>query len=415
MPRSAPPSPRAPRPPAVFRRCDHAAPGALSWAAGPSERDASGGRFVGVGGVVTWCLLRRLGGVGEFVDLVLVRALEVVANRLLRRGRQGPHHLANASPPTFDGLPLRHTGCRHDLRRHALDLVDAAVVVTRVRHGLLFCHGRLVLLLRHADRTEPAAVEELPHHGLVAGQQHFARTEHDQVLAEQHAHVVGHRAGDVDVVRDDQDRAVDLRVDVDQQLAQVRGTHRVESGVGFVAEDDLRVEHQRAGQPGALAHTAGYLAGELLLVAGEAHHVELLHDDVTDFAFLLLGVLTQRERGVVVDVHRAEQRTVLEHDAEQLADLVQLLRGAFDDVAAVDDDAAALRAQQADQRLQEHRLAGTRRAQEHAYLTRRDLERDIFPDSLGTEGFRQSLNLNSDAHAFSFRRYFSATCLPLVA
>ena len=119
--------------------------------------------------------------------------------------------------------------------------------------------------------------------------------EHDQVLAVEHADVVRHGTHDIDVVRHDQDGGVDLGVDVDQQLAQVGGTHRVQAGVRLVDEDDLRVEHQRAGQAGTLLHTAGDLAGELVLGAHQAHHLELLHDDVTDFALLLLGVLAQRK------------------------------------------------------------------------------------------------------------------------
>ena len=111
----------------------------------------------------------------------------------------------------------------------------------------------------------------------------------------------------------------------------------------------------------------------------------------------------KREGGVVVEVHRAEQRAVLEHHAEQRADLVELLGRALDDVGAVDDDLAALRAQQPDQRLEEHRLAGTRRAQQHADLAGGDVHGDVFPDSLGTEGLGQSLNLDANAHAKSFR------------
>ena len=34
------------------------------------------------------------------------------------------------------------------------------------------------------DRTEAAAVEELPNDGLIAGQQHLARPKHDQMLTE---------------------------------------------------------------------------------------------------------------------------------------------------------------------------------------------------------------------------------------
>ena len=53
-------------------------------------------------------------------------------------------------------------------------------------------------------------------------------------------------------------------------------------------------------------------------------------------------VCSRKRGGVVVDVHRAEQRAVLEHDAEQRADLVELLGRALDDVGAVDQDLAAL-------------------------------------------------------------------------
>src|SRR5277367_1915079 len=299
---------------------------------------------------------------------------------------------------TGDRLALRHAGGGQDLRRHTLDLLDTAVDVAGLQVGLLLGHRGLVLFLRHTDRPDTTPVEELLDNRLVAGQQHLTRAEHHQLAAEQHAHVVRHRAGDVDVVRHDQDRAVDLSVDVDQQLAQVGGTNRVQTRVGLVTENDLRVEHQRAGQAGAFAHTTGDLTGELLLIPAQTHHLQLLHDDVTDLAFLFLGVLAQRKGGVVVEVHRPEQGAVLEHHTEQRADVVKLLGRALSDVGAVDEDRAALRAQQADQRLQEDGLTRTRRAQQNADLALRDLQRDIFPDSLGPEGLRQSLDRDTDAH-----------------
>ena len=82
-----------------------------------------------------------------------------------------------------------------------------------------------------------------------------------------------------------------------------------------------------------------------VFVAGEADHVELLHDDLADVALGLLGVLAQRERGVVVDVHRPEQGAVLEQHAEKLADLVEFLGRALEDVRAVDQDGALFRAE----------------------------------------------------------------------
>src|ERR1700744_586552 len=325
--------------------------------------------------------------------------VERLENGRLRVLRQQVQVLPDPGLATLDRLALRHARRGQNLRRHALDLLDTAVDVAGLQVRLLLGHRGLVLFLRHADRPDTAPVEELLDNRLVAGQQHLTRAEHHQLAAEQHAHVVRHRAGDVDVVRHDQDRAVDLSVDVDQQLAQVGGTHRVQTRVGLVTENDLRVEHQRAGQAGALAHTTGDLTGELLLIPAETHHLQLLHDDVTDFAFLLLGVLAQREGGVVVEVHRPEQGAVLEHHAEQRADVVKLLGRTLGDVGAVDDYRAALRAQQTDQRLQEDGLTGTRRAQQNADLALRDLQCDIFPDSLGPEGLRQSLDRDTDAHA----------------
>src|SRR5581483_9169280 len=287
-------------------------------------------------------------------------ALQRVEDRFLSALGQQVQVCPDPRLTTRDRPALRHAGRGGDLRWYAFDLFDTAVVVAGLDLGLLLGHGGLVFFLRHADRADAPAVEELPNDRLVAGQQHFPRPEHHQLAAKQHADVVRHGAGDVDVVRDDQDRGVDLGVDVDQQLAQIGGANRVQTRVGLVAQDDLGVQHQRAGQSGALAHTAGDLAGELLLVTGKTDHLQLFHDDVTDFAFLFLGVLTQREGRVVVDVHRPEQRTVLEHHAEEPPDLVELLGRALGDIGAIDDDRPPLWLEQPDQRLQEHRLTGTR-------------------------------------------------------
>src|SRR5262249_14188591 len=106
----------------------------------------------------------------EFVRPVLMGALEIVEDRRLGVLGQGVQDLTHPGLAPRDRFALRHARRRDDLRRHALDLLDTTGVVTRIDHGLLFGHGGLVLFLRHADRPDAAAVEELSHDGLVAGQ-----------------------------------------------------------------------------------------------------------------------------------------------------------------------------------------------------------------------------------------------------
>jgi hypothetical protein len=241
-------------------------------------------------------------------------------------------------------------------------------------------------------------VQELPHHRLFGAQQHLAGAEHGEVAVVEQADVVGDRARGVDVVGDDEERRAGVLAEIDDQLVEERRADRVEAGVGLVEQHDLRVEHERSGEPGALAHAAGDLAGELGLRALEADHVDLVHDDAADLALGLLGVLAERERDVVVEVHRAEQRAVLEEDAEQLADLVQLPLAAGGDVGALNENVAFVRFEQADEALEEDGLAGTGRAEHDVDLARGEGQRDVAPDELAAEGLRQPLDADCHPH-----------------
>src|SRR4051794_26126297 len=255
-----------------------------------------------------------------------------------------------------------------------------------------------VLLLGHADGSHDLRVQELAHDRLLGGQQHLSRPEHGEVLVVEQADVVRHGAGGVDVVGHNQEGGVDLGVEVDDQLVEERGADRVEARVGLVEEHDLGVEHQRPGETGALAHPAGDLTGQLVLGAEQTGQVELLHHDLADLGLALLGVLAQREGDVVVEVHRAEHRAVLEQDAEELADLVELLLGAGGDVDALDHHAALVGLEQADDRLEEDGLAGARGAQHHADLAGGNREGDIAPDQLLAKALGQVLDLDLDTH-----------------
>src|SRR5207302_5847815 len=97
---------------------------------------------------------------------------------------------------------------------------------------------------------------------------------------------------------------------------------------------------ERPGQTGPLAHAARDLSGELLLRASQPDHRQLVRDDAADLLLALASVLAEGEGHVVEDVHRAEQRAILEQHPELAADLVELARGERRKVLAVDPDLA---------------------------------------------------------------------------
>src|SRR5579864_6918668 len=66
------------------------------------------------------------------------------------------------------------------------------------------------------------------------------------------ADVVGEAADGADVVGDDDGGGLVLGADLADQVAEQRGAHRVETGVGLVEEQDLGLHDQGAGEPGAL-------------------------------------------------------------------------------------------------------------------------------------------------------------------
>ena len=111
----------------------------------------------------------------------------------------------------------------------------------------------------------------------------------------------------------------------------------------------------------------------------------LLQDDLADLLLALLGVLAEREGDVVEQVHRPEQRAVLEEHAELAADAVEVLLAHADDLLAVDPDLTGVGAQQPDDVLQQHRLAGARRAQDGGDLALRHVEGDVLEHRVRAE------------------------------
>src|SRR4051812_1222582 len=99
--------------------------------------------------------------------------------------------------------------------------------------------------LLHPQRASCLTGEELPYELVVRVEELLGRSGLDDPSLPENRDVLRHAAGGHDVVRDDDVGAAVLLVDLLDELAEERGAHRVEPGVGLVEKDDLRVEHQR--------------------------------------------------------------------------------------------------------------------------------------------------------------------------
>jgi hypothetical protein len=100
----------------------------------------------------------------------------------------------------------------------------------------------------------------------------------------------------------------------------------------------------------------------------------------------------QRELDVVGHGHVAEQRVVLEHEAD-----AALARRYMGDVATAEQDPAVLDRRQAGEGAQQGALAAAARAEQHEELARRDVQRDVVDDRRAVVALRDLLEL--DRHA----------------
>jgi hypothetical protein len=128
---------------------------------------------------------------------------------------------------------------------------------------------------------------------------------------------------------------------------------------------------ERPRERDALLLPARQFARQPLLVAFESHDLQQLIA-----ATLALGrahaARAQREFDVIGHRHVAEQRVVLEHEADFAVACTEVR-----DVAAVQHDAAVVDGRQPGDRAQQRALAAARWAQQHEQLAVGDVRRDV--------------------------------------
>ncbi|MNZ51986.1 hypothetical protein D3C78_698190 [compost metagenome] len=167
---------------------------------------------------------------------------------------------------------------------------------------------------------------------------------------------------------DQHDGQLQLTVDFGQQLQDRGGGLRVEGAGGLVAQQDLRVGGQGAGDADALLLATGQLRRVLSGVVGKADAGQQLGHALVDFAARQLAGQGQWQGDVVGDGLGGQQVEVLENHPDLLAETAQLAGVERGNVFAVDDDLAAGRLFQAVDQAQHGALAGAGMADQAEHL-----------------------------------------------
>ena len=168
--------------------------------------------------------------------------------------------------------------------------------------------------------------------------------------------------------------------DAEIALHAADGLAQLDADLGVErAERLVEQEHRRAIGESARDRDALALAARELLRAppAEAREPDQLEQLLAPLPALLLGDArdAQRELDVVRHRHVAEERVVLEHEAD-----AAILGSEPGDVAAVEEDLAGVDLGEARDHAQERALAAAARPEQHEELAGRDLERDAVDD-----------------------------------
>ena len=191
--------------------------------------------------------------------------------------------------------------------------------------------------------------------------------------------VGGHEGGDA------------VAVDFEQQahdLARVRG---VDAVGGLVAEQDIGLGNDGAGEGDLALFAAGELPGEPLGLVGQGHAIEYLVDRQVNFA---IGAPTDLERQahVLADGGVGQQAGVLKNDPDAAAKFGEGGAANPGHVDAVDEDDAGIEGLFAQEDAKQGGLARAVRPDEKGELAAGDGDRDVGERGLAVVALGDSLD-----------------------
>ncbi len=220
--------------------------------------------------------------------------------------------------------------------------------------------------------------------------QRLRRPDFEHPALVEHGHAVGQRQGLLLVVRDVDRRDAELLLQLADLRAHLDADLGVEIGQRLVEQQDLRVQHQRAGERHTLLLAARQLPRITLVQPAE---LDLLEHRMHALLDLGRGHLAQLQAvaDVFADRHVRPQCVVLEHHAD-----ATLVRRHLVDAPIVEADLAFVRRVEAGDQAQQRGLAAARRAEEGEQFPFLDRQRHV----IGRRHRAEALGdvLHGDAH-----------------
>ena len=128
--------------------------------------------------------------------------------------------------------------------------------------------------------------------------------------------VVSHEKNARQLVGHDDDRDAQVAAEREDELVELDRRDRVEPGGRLVEEQEIGLEHQGAGNAGALFHAARDFARQMLGKRTKPDEIELGLDELPRRRAAYRGPCSQGKREVLRERHRAEERARLKEHAE---------------------------------------------------------------------------------------------------
>ena len=199
---------------------------------------------------------------------------------------------------------------------------------------------------------------------MAGGDQFGNRSDRDDALVRDHCHAVADFVESIEIVGNEEHRQAERFLEVAGQPVKLGRADRIETGGGFIEEQQFGIERQRARKPGALPHPARQFGWKLRhRILGQAGEDHLVARDLAAQLGIKVGVeLLQWHFDILAHRQGREERAALKQHAPAAAHTKVAVGVEPGEIVPQHLDVALGRRLQADDRAHQHRLARSRAA-----------------------------------------------------